>query len=77
MRSSRSRRIGVPGSGKETLFALGSEYFVIEGTDFYDIAPDDRQFLMVRSAVLGESCGDSRFILVENFFEELRHRVPN
>ena len=63
---------------RETLFTIGSEYLLLEGIDFHDIRPDDEQFLMVRAAVVsGESNGDTRFILVQNFFEELKERVPN
>ena len=62
---------------RETLFAL-SEYFSIEGTDFYDIAPDDQRFLMARVVgTLGSSGDDDRFILVENWFTELRERLGN
>ena len=58
----------------ETLFAL-TEYFVVRGADFYDIAPDDQRFLMLRlSGGLGGS-QDTRFILVTNWFEELRERM--
>ena len=61
----------------ETLFAL-TEYFVVRGADFYDIAPDDQRFLMARlSGGLGGPDDDTRFILVENWFEELRQMVPN
>ena len=63
---------------RETLFTIGSEYLLVEGADFHDIRPDDEQFLMVRAAVVSaESSGDTRFILVENWFTELRERVPN
>ncbi len=62
---------------RETLFALGSEYFVIEGADFYDIAPDDQRFLMARLASGLWGSADDRFILVTNWFEELKERVGN
>ncbi len=61
----------------DTLFAL-EEYFVVQGTDFYDIAPDDQRFLMIPLAGGPEGAyDDSRFILVENWFEELRQLVGN
>ena len=49
------------------------------GGDFYDIAPDDQRFLMLRLALAptGVDDGDTRFILVENWFEELRDLVGN
>jgi len=62
---------------RETLFALGSDYFVIDGADFYDIAPDDQRFLMARLASGLGGSGDDRFILVTNWFEELLEQVPN
>ena len=63
---------------RETLFTIGSEYLLLEGMDFLDIRPDDEQFLMVRAAVVSaESSGDTRFIVVTNWFEELRQRMGN
>ncbi|HEX9565131.1 MAG TPA: protein kinase [Gemmatimonadaceae bacterium] len=40
----------------------------------FDIRLDDQQFLMVRRANLGDDAGS--YILVENWFEELKARVP-
>ncbi len=66
---------------RETLFTIGPEYRLgglSGGSDFYDIAPDDQRFLMGRFAGMAALSGDSRrFILVQNFFEELRERVGN
>jgi len=60
-----------------TLFTLGAEYGVRPaGVDFYDVAPDDQRFVMLRLAVQTED-GDSRFILVQNFFQVLEERVGN
>ena len=42
----------------------------------YDVAPDDQRFVMLRLAVQRED-GDSRFILVQNFFQVLEERVGN
>ena len=39
----------------------------------YDIAVDGQRFVMLRP----EEAADSELILVQNFFEELRERVPN
>jgi len=65
---------------RDVLFELGPEYlgrFAGDGgDDFYDVSPDDQRFLMGR--VLGGGTEDTRrFILVQNFHEELRERVPN
>ncbi len=46
------------------------------GTDTYDIGPDDERFLMLRaSGPSGDTDGGGRFILVENWFTELRERL--
>jgi len=64
--------------GRETLFTLGPEYLVTEGADFYDVALDDQRFLMARSATESDgSSGGARFILVVNWFTELRERMGN
>ncbi len=61
----------------ETLFnATG--YIMLEGLDTHDIGPDDERFLMLRLAGLGgDTGGGGRFILVMNWFEELRQRTGN
>ena len=44
----------------------------------FDIAPDGERFLMLKEGAGGDSQEDppNRFIVVENWFEELRQRVP-
>ncbi len=62
----------------QTLFNVGSDYFLNQGLDTHDIGPDDERFLMLRAVGLsGDTGGDSRFILVVNWFEELRQRLGN
>ena len=39
----------------------------------YDIAPDDERFLMLRL----EKVGTRELIVVLNWFEELKERIPN
>ena len=56
---------------------LGPEYLLAGGSDFYDIASDDEQFLMRRSTGEVVSGVGQGFILVQNFFEELRQVVPD
>jgi len=48
----------------------------LEGFDFYDVAPDDERFLMPSPRADVESGGGS-YILVQNFFEELKELVGN
>ena len=70
-----------PGSGRilgrETLFTIPPEYAAFEADDFYDVSPDGERFLMVRPVPEGGDEAKSRYILVQNFFEELKARVPN
>ena len=41
----------------------------------YDVSPDDQRFVMLR--ILAGAEDDTELILLENFFEELKERVPN
>ncbi len=60
----------------ETLFTVGGNYILQTGGSYYDIGPDDERFLMLRFAGLsGDTGGGGRFILVQNWFEELRQRM--
>ena len=64
---------------RDTLFTIPPEILVSSGTSFYDVALDDQRFLMGRmyQGGGGESGAAPRYILVQNFFEELKERVPN
>ncbi len=74
-----------PASGRvlaqETLFTLPDGYQAQAdngGNDFYDVTSDGERFLMVRRYV--DAAAETEFtgfVLVQNFFEELRARVPN
>lgn len=55
------------------LFA-GRYYAVLNGRTF-DISPDDTRFLMIKEAA-GSNDAPARLIVVENWFEELKRRVP-
>jgi Tol biopolymer transport system component len=52
-----------------TLFPLTGAFWSATGSDFYDVAPDDQRFLMIRLS--GGAGADTRHILVLNFFAEL------
>ena len=43
----------------------------------YDVSPDDRRFVMLRIGDDDDVDSETELILVQNFFEELRARVPN
>ncbi len=64
---------------RQTLFALETGSIVGASRDLYDITPDDQRFVMIRLALAPASGNDggTRYILVQNFFEELRERVGN
>jgi len=59
-----------PGS-PEVLFESVDYYFVAAGRH-YDIAPDGKRFLMIKSPMRNEA----RIIVVQNWFEELKRLVP-
>ena len=69
-----------PGSGQvlgqETLFTIPAGYLVNPGDNFYDITSDDQRFLMVRPYQGEGEAAATEVIVVENFFEELKERVP-
>ena len=64
---------------RETLFILGPEYLISGLTGFYEVAPGDQQFLMGHSYAVPLTTGliAPDFILVQNWFEELRQRMGN
>ena len=63
---------------KETLFTLPTGYRTATTNTLYGISPDDQRFLMARSYQGDSQEGpDLPFVLVNNFFEELRERVGN
>jgi serine/threonine-protein kinase len=74
-----------PASGRvvarETLFALPTGVVgpaEASGTDFYDVSSGGERFLMARSYRAGEDETDAiGYVLVQNFFEELKRLVPN
>ncbi len=61
-----------------TLFTFPSRYRVRVNSDFYDIDSADERFLMARPYSDGQDGSDGvQLILVQNWFEELRARLPN
>jgi len=41
----------------------------------YDVTPDGKRFLMIRSTAAGEQAPES-LVVVQNWSEELKRRVP-
>ena len=63
---------------KETLFRLPPGFRTSEANTLFGVAPDDQRFLMARVYQAdSQGSADSGFVLVNNFFEELRTRVGN
>ena len=61
---------------KETLFTIPPGYLASTANTLYGVAPDDQRFLMARFYQADEGAS-SQLILVKNWFEELKRRVPN
>ena len=59
---------------QDVLFSM-ADYLRSNGYPMYDVSPDDQRFVMLR--IGGEGTAASELILVQNFFEELKERVPN
>jgi hypothetical protein len=64
-------------------FAPGSPTVLFEGQYAetlggrnYDVSPDGQRFLMLKESGPDGGAAQARFIVVENWFEELRQRVP-
>lgn len=64
----------------EPTFAPGNAEEVFEGGNYatavgrtYDISPDGERFLMIKESAGSDS---TEFILVQNWFEELKRLVP-
>ena len=62
---------------RETLFVLETGIVSDPGVSHYEISPDDQRFLMIRLTLTVETGESGRFILVENWFEELREQMGN
>jgi Tol biopolymer transport system component len=61
---------------QRVLFAIGSSYYVAANYPYFDISPDDRRFLMMRTT--GTAVDDAPgLIVVENWMEEVKRLVPN
>ena len=66
--------------GREPLFTIPTEYETEPVILLYDVTRDDQRFLMGRSYTgteEGEEGEANRFVLVQNFFEELKERLGN
>ncbi len=65
-------------TGRELLFELPERASVGIAAGWYDVTSDDQRFLMARVPLADQNEADvPQLILVRNFFEELKERVPN
>ena len=67
---------------REPLFTIPPQYDVSVVGLLYDVTQDDQRFVMSRlyegaSVEEGEEGESNAFVLVQNFFEELKQRVGN
>ena len=59
---------------EDVLFPM-DDYLTAAGHAMYDVSPDDRRFVMLRTGDEGAAGGEVH--LVVNWFEELRQRMGN
>jgi eukaryotic-like serine/threonine-protein kinase len=57
------------------LLPLGSGLVPSAIVPYYDLTPDDRQFVMVRLATVNQAPGAGQVVVVDNWFEELRRKM--
>ena len=62
---------------RRVLFRIGADLYLNDPEHYtpFDISVDDKRFLMARQART-VTAGRTTFLLIENWFEELRRRVP-
>jgi hypothetical protein len=54
-------------------------YFTIPGGNpgrTYDVSPDGQRFLMIKFSAADQARGVNNLVVVQNWFEELKARVP-
>ncbi len=61
---------------QQTLFTIGPSYDVGVDHTYFEVSPDDRRFLIVRRQS-ARVYGAPSLIVVENWMEEVKARVPN
>jgi serine/threonine-protein kinase len=66
---------GAPPIGEQRILFSASEYLTDVFYQRYDVTPDGQRFVMIRPG--GEGIGELQFVVVENFFEELKEKVGN
>ncbi len=59
----------------ESLFDMAA-YFGSPLHRHWDVSPDGRRFLMLRQTGAATNEGELEIVLIQNWFEELKARVP-
>ena len=60
--------------GRQSVLFRHDDFMFTTTHPIYDVSRDDSRFMMLRSMTSGEA---PKLVLVKNFFEELKARVPN
>ena len=61
-------------AGQQEVLFSGSAFLLNPGQASYDVSPDDQRFVMLS---FGNVDSSAEIIWIENWFEELKRRVPN
>ena len=61
-------------AGQQEVLFSGAPFVLTPGQASYDVSPDDQRFVMLSSGIVDSS---AEIIWIENWFEELKERVPN
>jgi hypothetical protein len=63
------------GAPRRLFGGIGSQFWQSTSARYWDVSPDDRRFLMVRTAGVSQAPGAGQLVVVENWFQELRAKV--
>jgi hypothetical protein len=66
---------GLRVTGRERLFSLPSNIYVEDGGVYFDISPDDQDFIMLRDVGSDAAPALAPLVLVENWLEEVKARA--
>jgi hypothetical protein len=66
---------GTPPTGRQRVLFSARPYVTEAVHQGYDVAPDGQRFVMIRRGTV-QGSGEPPLVVVENFFEELKRKVP-
>ena len=64
-----------PGEARRLFSLASSGLFGSNIVPYYDVTPDDSQFLMVRLSAVNQAPGAGQVIMVDNWYQELRAKM--